>query len=55
MELGTIESITTFVANLPPPPGRTEDELVGVSACHDGVIGRERVFAEGHPWFDPPG
>lgn len=50
--LASLDSVMTFVSELPPQnAGRTEDEPV--SECHSELWGPERVFIDGHPWFNP--
>lgn len=52
--LSSHNSVMSFISELRPEnAGLTGDELVAVSDCEAEMIGKERVFSEGHPWFTP--
>lgn len=52
--LDSLNSVMTFVSELRPQnAGQSADGLIAVSECHSELTGPERVFSDGHPWFNP--
>lgn len=51
-ELDSYESIVQLEVELFEIPGLSNDDLIGISDCARSLVGPERIFADGHEWFE---